>query len=327
MVKQLNTAQKRGLLIILGALILIAGWRYRAAHAAHPGATSELPTHSTSAPAKLDLNTADTTALQTIQGIGPASARRIVRYRSLIGGFSSTDQLLKVWGISPENFIRIEEQVMADTTTAAFAALRSAKPQRSSYPQYNQAHRPYRRNFESKDAPAYSRDGQKAWTPATASQAAATSAQATASSAMPQAAPAKTRRQLLDLNTADSTALVEISGIGPGTARNIVKYRSLIYFFDDIAQLTEVWGIRPENLERMTPYLTVSDSRKAMPHLRINEMTVDEMGRHKYLGFKEAKILVAYREMHGPYADFTALQQVQGIAPEKLEKLRPYWVF
>lgn len=41
----------------------------------------------------LDLNTADTLSLQLIRGIGPATARRIVRYREQLGGFVSAQQL------------------------------------------------------------------------------------------------------------------------------------------------------------------------------------------------------------------------------------------
>lgn len=319
MAKQLNAAQKRGLLIVLGALVVLVGWRWRASQAAGgtPLDTLQTPV-ATAASSRIDLNTADTTLLQTVSGIGAASARRIVRYRSLIGGFTSADQLLKVWGITPENFIRIEEQVYADTTTAAFAALRKARPQRDGY---NRDPRPRftdRRTFGNKSYGEPSNNQH--------SQEATASTYPAGQSASPAPAP-PARRQQLDINTADSLDLVAIAGIGPSTARNILKYRSLIYFFDSLDQLGEVWGIRPENLERMKPYLTVGDSRKGMPHLRINEMSVDEMGRHKYLGFKEARIIVAYRDMHGPFADMAALQKVQVVDPAKWEKLRPYLVF
>ncbi len=41
----------------------------------------------------LDLNTADTTSLQYIRGIGPYIAKRIIWYRRDLGGFVSTEQL------------------------------------------------------------------------------------------------------------------------------------------------------------------------------------------------------------------------------------------
>lgn len=327
MVKQLNTAQKRGMLIVLGTLVILAGWRWRAAHAAgiaNGSVVDSAAPSDRSSDHKVELNAADTTVLQTVKGIGAASARRIVRYRGLIGGYTSTDQLLKVWGITPENFVRIEEQVYVDTTTAAFAALRRSKPSNKG---------DYRPRFSQRPRYAANPQGTCPAQAATAATSAMANSQQANESAQTIAqiatapAPARNAKRQTDLNTADSLDLVSISGIGASTARNILKYRALIYFYESLDQLAEVWGIRPENLERMTPYLTVGPSRHAMPHLKVNEMTVDEMGRHKYLGWKDAKIIVAYRELHGKFADFAALGKVQAIEPTKLEKLKPYLEF
>jgi competence protein ComEA len=46
-----------------------------------------------------DLNAADTTTLDGVQGIGPTLAKRIVLYRERLGGFVSRDQLYEVWGL------------------------------------------------------------------------------------------------------------------------------------------------------------------------------------------------------------------------------------
>lgn len=323
---KLNRGQQKGILIAVVALALVAGWRWRV-HANQQPAETISAESSKTKPFKIDLNTADTTALQAVSGIGPATARRIVRYRSLIGGYTSVEQLLDVWGISPENYLRIEEQVTADTLTEAFAALRANRPQhghRDGYkasafqrsPRNKDAGSPWKDHFEDRqgatNSAAFSPAEPKASAPATQ-----------AASAHPNAP----RFQPIDLNTADSTELVSVSGIGASTARNIIKYRSIIFYFDNLDQLSEVWGIRPENLERMKPYLSVGESRSRMPHLRVNEMTVEELGRHKYLGFKDARILVAYREMHGPFADLAALQKVQGIDPAKWDKLSHYLQF
>jgi len=47
--------------------------------------------------ARFDLNEADTAALKRIRGIGTILAQRIVRYRSVLGGFVSRAQLLEVY--------------------------------------------------------------------------------------------------------------------------------------------------------------------------------------------------------------------------------------
>lgn len=49
----------------------------------------------------IDANAADTTLLQRIPGIGPHYARRIVAYRTALGGFTSAEQLAEIHDLPP----------------------------------------------------------------------------------------------------------------------------------------------------------------------------------------------------------------------------------
>ena len=62
-------------------------------HTHSPAATTENPG------AKLNINTATSAQLQTLPGIGPVLAERIVIYRQEHGAFTTTEQLLLVEGI------------------------------------------------------------------------------------------------------------------------------------------------------------------------------------------------------------------------------------
>lgn len=64
----------------------------------------------------VELNAADTAQLKRLRGIGDALARRIVAYRSKLGGFSSVNQLKEVWGISPEVAQDIISHVTVDAS-------------------------------------------------------------------------------------------------------------------------------------------------------------------------------------------------------------------
>ena len=64
----------------------------------------------------INLNSCDTSQLISLPGIGPVLSVRIIKYRKLLGGFASVDQLKEVYGLSPETFELIKERVMADTT-------------------------------------------------------------------------------------------------------------------------------------------------------------------------------------------------------------------
>ena len=55
-------------------------------------------------PPKIDINLADSTALERLPGIGEKLSIRIVRYRDRLGGFVVLDQLKEVYGLSDSTF-------------------------------------------------------------------------------------------------------------------------------------------------------------------------------------------------------------------------------
>ena len=56
----------------------------------------------------VDLNTADSVTLLTLYGIGPSFAKRIVKYRNLLGGFYTKAQLLEVYGFDQDRLDKID---------------------------------------------------------------------------------------------------------------------------------------------------------------------------------------------------------------------------
>lgn len=64
----------------------------------------------------VDLNRADSLTLQRVPGIGPTFARRIVKYRELLGGFREVGQLREVYGITPERYAALSPWFRADTS-------------------------------------------------------------------------------------------------------------------------------------------------------------------------------------------------------------------
>ncbi|TNC16663.1 ComEA family DNA-binding protein [Georgenia sp. 311] len=63
------------------------------------------------AEAVVDLNTADLAALDTLPGVGPAIAQRILDWRGANGSFHSVDELLEVPGIGPATLERLRPKV------------------------------------------------------------------------------------------------------------------------------------------------------------------------------------------------------------------------
>jgi hypothetical protein len=65
---------------------------------------------------KTDINSADTSDLMTVRGIGPVFSRRILRYRALLGGYYDISQLMEVYGFDEKRYHETAPFLWADTT-------------------------------------------------------------------------------------------------------------------------------------------------------------------------------------------------------------------
>ncbi len=73
--------------------------------------TPNTTSHPTTTAIRIDLNRTDTSLLQSLRGIGSTLATRILKYKELLGGYTSINQLKEVWGITDQNFELIASQV------------------------------------------------------------------------------------------------------------------------------------------------------------------------------------------------------------------------
>lgn len=66
-----------------------------------------IPVPPAVAPASVDINLADSAALDAVPGIGPVLSRRIIKYRKLLRYFTKVQQLTYVYGLSQETYAMI----------------------------------------------------------------------------------------------------------------------------------------------------------------------------------------------------------------------------
>jgi len=71
----------------------------------------------------LEINTVDSLALLELPGIGPVFASRIVRYRNLLGGFYTIEQLKEVYGMDPERYQQITPFLTVSNTSISQIAI------------------------------------------------------------------------------------------------------------------------------------------------------------------------------------------------------------
>jgi len=71
---------------------------------------------------RVDLNRAATPELESLPGIGPVMARRILEQRHRVGSFHHVEELLAVRGVGPRLFARLEPLVTISPRSAATPA-------------------------------------------------------------------------------------------------------------------------------------------------------------------------------------------------------------
>ena len=123
------------------------------------------------------------------------------------------------------------------------------------------------------------------------------------------------------LNTADTTMLKRVPGIGSGYARAIVNYRNRLGGYVDVNQLLDIKGIPPEALQYIV--LGNSDVKK----LDVNHLSLNQLKQHPYLNFYQARALVESRRLHGPLRSAADLRLISDFTEADIKRLIPYIQF
>ncbi len=76
---------------------------------------------------KIEINSADSSEFERMPGLGPVLSARIVKYRNLLGGFVTTDQLTQVYGINDSLMMQISDYVTVDQMNIRHLDLNSAE--------------------------------------------------------------------------------------------------------------------------------------------------------------------------------------------------------
>ncbi len=71
----------------------------------------QLPSKQPAAEGKVNINTADQAELETLPGIGPSLAKRIVDYRQAHGPFARIEDIMNVSGIGPALFEKMRDLI------------------------------------------------------------------------------------------------------------------------------------------------------------------------------------------------------------------------
>ena len=110
----------------------------------------------------------------------------------------------------------------------------------------------------------------------------------------------------IDLNTVDSTALVELPQIGGYTASRILAFRDKLGGFIDKEQLRDVKGMDSARFNAIQPYIIIgeADLRK----IDVNRADFKTLVGHPYLNYEQVKRIFNQREKRGMIKNWAQLQ-------------------
>jgi DNA uptake protein ComE-like DNA-binding protein len=129
------------------------------------------------------------------------------------------------------------------------------------------------------------------------------------------------KSQMIDINTADTTLLKQLPGIGSTFAKRIVEYRDKLGGYCESEQLLEVYMMDTARYEGIKDFVKI-DSLFTPNKLKINSDVFKTLVKHPYLEFDDVKKIVNHREQKGLITSWRQLKNIVGDAINP--KLRYY---
>ena len=124
--------------------------------------------------------------------------------------------------------------------------------------------------------------------------------------------------ETIALNSADTTLLQRIPGIGSYWSRRIVSYRELLGGFHNREQLKDLEGFPIDALA----YMHIENT--ALRKVNVNTATLRQLQQHPYINFHRAKAIVDYRRLYGQINSLNDLKLNRDFPPEIILRLEPY---
>lgn len=225
-----------------------------------------------------DPNTADSTQLLRL-GLQPWQVRNVYRYRAKGGVYRKKEDFARLYGLTVKDYRRLEPYIRISEDYLPASTLVGEKGDIND------------RNYSNystykKDSLCY---------------------------------PVKIREgEHVVLNTADTSMLRKVPGIGAYYAKEIVRYGKWLGGYVHVSQLDEIDNF-PKEAKK---YFVITD-----PHpqkLSINKLTLQQLRRHPYINYYQAKAIVDYRRLHGDIKSLRDLRFSSDFTDEDIRRLEPY---
>ena len=135
--------------------------------------------------------------------------------------------------------------------------------------------------------------------------------------------PNKTHSEPFDLNSADTSRLIKINGIGPRLSIRITAYRNRLGGFVSMDQLQEVYGLDSAVISRIKKQAFIQNEFKPR-QININTANEKQLRMLPYIRFTLAKSIAVYRFQHGPFDSADGLKNIALMDEPTFQKIKPY---
>ncbi|WP_179344042.1 ComEA family DNA-binding protein [Winogradskyella ursingii] len=133
----------------------------------------------------------------------------------------------------------------------------------------------------------------------------------------------KSYDQKIDLNIATVDQLKKVYGVGEKLSERIIKYRNKVGGFVAEVQLSEIYGLSPEVIERIKNDFTVK-TPKAIKQLNLNTASRDQLVTIQYVDYEIANNIIEERTLRDGFKSLEELTKVEDFPIKKFDIIRLY---
>lgn len=281
-------------------------------------------------------------------GLSDRQIAVIKRYEAKGGKFFSKDDLKKMYCISPEEFARLEPYIEIEkniTDSPALSITESSGKKLNPFP-FNPNGLPEEqwklmgltekqvkgiKNYESKGGKFYKKEDFKKMYVIDAEEYAqlepfieipVDSSGISKKSSTSRGGSGLKADAIIEINSADTSALTQIPGIGPVFASRIVKYREKLGGFHNKNQLLEVYSMDSAKFARISPFINVNAGM--VRKIKINSVEFKELMKHPYFNYATVKAIFELKNKKGFISDENEIKSIPFITNDFYNKIKPY---
>lgn len=244
-----------------------------------------------------DPNTISLDSLQLL-GFSQKQALTIIHYREKGGRFRKREDFSKMYTVSPEKYEELAPYISIPQQSERNNYSQSPPPERSvktSQPKIRKEEKVSENEVKSKEIVS---NNSGEWSPSR-------------------------EKVCIDLNEADSAALISVRGIGQYFCKAILSYRKALGSFSSIDQLLEIRGMDQEKFDRIKDQVFVHPS--GVKKFSIAEEDEKFLRRHPYIGAYNARGIALFIQSQGKEnCTLKNLCQNNILSPEDTLRLHPY---